>query len=332
MSGDITQESPNKSRGIQHILLFGLFMALPGLQSSLFGLMYFFIPLVVLFYLYKWENGKRFILAGVVLGTIISLIFHSFGTLLITATFIPPGYALAQSAFRNNSPARSGLKGTIALVGCWLLLITIFTAATGINPITDFLGSLDAGIEQALLYYSQSESAAPDTIALLEQSFNQITRILPKIIPSVIVGFALLTIWFTMLSGNHIVQKFTGYLPWPDHRQWLLPDTLIWILIGSALLAMLPIGFLRLVGINVLIIFSFIYFFQGFSIFSFFMKKWNIPLLLRAFFYGMMLFQSFGTVLLLVVGIGDVWFDLRRLNTVKDENDSGDDEPQQPFL
>jgi hypothetical protein len=40
----------------------------------------------------------------------------------------------------------------------------------------------------------------------------------------------------------------------------------------------------------------------------------------------MMLFQSFGTILLLIVGIGDVWLDIRRIKPA-DTNDSPDDEP-----
>ncbi len=56
-----------------------------------------------------------------------------------------------------------------------------------------------------------------------------------------------------------------------------------------------------------------IYMFQGFAVMSFFLHKWNVPQAIRFLLYAMMLFQSFGTVLLLIAGIGEVWFDLRRL-------------------
>lgn len=321
MLAGFTEERTGKTKGLQHIVIFALLTVLPGIQSSLFGLTYFFIPLAVLFYIYKWEHGKRFVVAGLVIAAVISLMAGSFGTFLFTATFIPAGYVLAASGFRNFSPARSGLRATISLVGCWFLLLSGFTVVTGVNPVTDFLASLDTGVEEALRYYRQSESASVETIELIEQSFYQIQTILPKVLPSLILGFALLTVWFSMISGNHLIQRFTGYRPWHNHRHWVLPDKLIWLLIISAVLSMLPIGYPRLIGVNALIICSFIYFFQGFSIFTFFMEKWNIPLLLRAFFYGMMLFQSFGTIILLVIGIGDVWFDLRRLKPKTDEHD-----------
>jgi hypothetical protein len=45
----------------------------------------------------------------------------------------------------------------------------------------------------------------------------------------------------------------------------------------------------------------------------FFMNKWNVPLLLRSFFYVMIVFQSLGTLILLIFGIADIWFDFRKL-------------------
>jgi uncharacterized protein YybS (DUF2232 family) len=304
-------------------VLFGILLILPGLQVSLLGLIYCIIPLVVLFYLYKWEQGKKYVMAGLALAAAVSFFTQSFGVLLFTATFIPPGIALAESAFRSSTPAGSGLKGTIALIGSWLLLLAGFIVATGINPISEFLSSVNQGIEEAIVYYRQSDTMAPDTVALIEASFFQMKVVLPKILPSIIIGFALLTVWFTMLAGNNVIKKFTGYQPWIHQHYWQLPEKLIWILIGSALISMMPIsGVPRQIGANILIVFSFLYFFQGFSIFSFFMEKWKLPLVMRFFLYGMVLLQQFGTILLLVIGVGDVWFDLRRLKIKDSDSDN----------
>ena len=278
-----------------------------------------------MFYMYKWEHGLRYVLAGLVLGVVASTILGSLGTLLFTITFVPPGYVLAESAFRGDSPIKSGTKATLSLLFCWILLLSGFTIITGINPITDFINSLDQGIEETLNYYRQSSEADPETISLIEQSFNQMKVVFPKVMPSIIAGFALISVWFTMVAGNVSIRKFTGYKPWIDHQLWQLPIKLIWLFIGAAIISLLPIGIGRLAGINTTIILGIIYFFQGFSIFVFFMHKWNVPLIIRAFFYGMMLFQSFGTILLLVIGVGDVWFDLRRLQKNNNDNSTLDD-------
>ena len=315
------------ARAIQYILLFALLVLLPGVQGSVFGWIHFFIPLTVLFYLYKWRDGFRFVLTGMAGAGVAALFLGTLGPALFSASLIPAGYVLANSAFQNDSPALSGLKGSLTLGFCWLLLVLGTTVVTDINPVTDFLTSLDQGIEEALTYYRQSGSVEPDTLALLEQSFYQMKTALPKVIPSMIAGLALLVTWFSMLAGNRVVTRFTRYRPWQEYRSWQLPEKRVWGFIVSAVLALLPLGMLRIVGVNALIVFSFIYFFQGFSILAFYLQKWNVPIVLRAFFYGMMLFQSFGTVLLLAVGLGDVWCDFRRLRpkASNDEPGAGDE-------
>jgi uncharacterized protein YybS (DUF2232 family) len=304
-------------RAFQHILLFSLILILPGMQGALFGWMHFIVPLTVFFYVYKWENGFSFIVLGSVIATIASIVLGSFEIMIFSAALIPAGYTLAHSAFQSNSPSFSGFKASVILVTCWIVLLIGETIVTGVNPVSDFLGSLDSNIEQTLLYYRQSEAMAPETLELLEQSFFQMKTALPKVSAAILLSLALAIIWFTMLVGNRIVLKFAGYRPWADHKTWLLPDKLIWLLIAAAVVSMLPLGMIRIIGLNVLIVLSLIYFFQGFSIFVFFLHKWGVPLFLRFMLYGMMLFQSFGTVLLLVVGIGDVWLDLRRLKQKK---------------
>lgn len=302
---------------ILHSLLFSLILLLPGVEGALFGWMHFAVPLTVFFYLYKWENGLVFIFSGFVLALITSIFIGSFWMLIFSSALIPTGYALAHSAFSSNSPAASGLRATLVLGGCWAALLAGQTIMTGINPIAVFLEGLDFNIEQTINYYRQNETIAPDTLALLEQSFLQMKILLPKVLISLLMSFALAIIWLTMLVGNRFVLKFTGYRPWAHHNVWQLPDRLVWLLIGSVVVAMLPLGIFRLIGINGLIVLCLVYFFQGFSIFSFFLHKWGVPVFLRFLLYGMMLFQSFGTALLLIIGIGDVWLDLRRLKVGK---------------
>lgn len=301
------------NRSFVYIILFALLLLLPTVQMGLFGWLCFSIPSVVLFYLYRWRFGLRFILTGTALAAAVGFFISSLAMVIFAAALIPLGYSLAQSGFRSDSPSLSGLKGTIVLCSCWILLLTSQTALTGINPVTEFLQNLDHDIEQALSYYRQSESVAPDTMALLEQSFFQMKTVFPKILPALMVCLVLLIVWSTMLLGNRLIVRFTRYRAWPDHQRWKLPDKLIWVLIGTALMAMVPIPAIRLAGINLLICFSLIYLFQGFSVLSFFLHRWHVPPLLRFFLYAMMLFQSFGTVLLLIAGVGDVWLDLRKL-------------------
>ena len=112
------------NRSFIYILLFALLLLLPTIQMGLFGWICFGIPTVVLFYLYRWRYGLRFVLTGTVLAVAIGYFISSLAMVIFAAALIPLGYSLAQSGFRSDSPNLSGLKGTIVLGSCWILLLT----------------------------------------------------------------------------------------------------------------------------------------------------------------------------------------------------------------
>ena len=70
----------------------------------------------------------------------------------------------------------------------------------------------------------------------------------------------------------------------PDYEklnQWQAPDLLVWAVIGSGLLMLFPASATKLLGLNVLLISTTIYFFQGIAIVSFFFEKIQIPRFLK---------------------------------------------------
>jgi len=312
--------SATRGRSVLNIVVFALALLLPTLHITVFGWIYFMIPAMVMFYMYRWQHGGRFIGAGLLLAAVVSIFVSSIQLVIATAVLIPVGYTLCQSAFRSESPVLSGFKGAIVLASCWILLLTLQTVITGVNPISAFLEALNQDIEAALTYYRQSESVAPETMLLFEESFGQMQVIFPKILPAIMVCLIIIINWSTMILANRLVSRATTYHPWIAHQYWRLPDRLIWVFIIGAVITILPIHPLRTIGINLLICMSLIYLFQGFSVLSFYLHKWNVPQLLRYFLYIMMLFQSFGTVLLLIGGVADVWLDIRRLKKHPDDH------------
>lgn len=321
-----TEGSANSGKSALIIVVFALALLLPTTNITIFGWIYFMIPAIVLIYMYRWQHGFRFIGAGFILAAVVSVFVSSLAMVIATASLIPVGYTLSQSGFRSESPTMSGFKGSIVLGSCWILLLTVQTMLTGVNPVTEFIGALNLDIAEALTYYRQSDSIPPETMMLFEESFVQIKTLFPKILPSIMISMVLMINWSTMIIGNRLVNRYTTYRPWPGHQYWRLPDKLIWIFIVSALITILPVSLLRTIGINMLICMSLIYLFQGFSVLSFYLHKWSVPQLLRYFLYIMMLFQSFGTVLLIIGGIADVWLDIRRLKIKSEDHTDTIDE------
>jgi len=281
---------PELGKIFQNILLFALVALLPGLDWSIFGWLHGILPLLTFIYLcrYGFYVGNRLVLTGGVIALIGSLLLQAIEPMLLSLSLMPAGYALAHAA-------------------------GLFSVAREVPPYTVFLGSIDQGITEALEYYRQSESVSVDALAMLETTFHQMRIVLPLIMPSILAGFVLLTIWFSMVVGNVVLNKIGGTSPWPKYQLWQLPERVVWVVIAGAAFALLPFSSLKVFGINLLIFISLIYCFQGLAIISYYLHTWNVPIFLRSFLYVIVVFQSFGTILLLGLGLADVWLDFRKL-------------------
>jgi uncharacterized protein YybS (DUF2232 family) len=304
-------EQLDAGRILRTILLTSLVIVLPGLHWSLFGWLHIFFPLLAFCTLgsYGGFTGKRLLITSVAISLIVYLLLKNFDLFIFSIALLLSGYVLFFSAERNESPALSGFKGSLALTGGWIAIFTILSMGSEISSYGQLIKSLDDGIGDAIDFYRQGGDVSGEILVMLET----MKVIIPLIIPSILGSFILIITWFTMILGNVLLLKTSGNAPWTSCRYWQLPEKVIWLVIGAGLLAMLPIQIIRPIGINSLVLLSIVYCFQGISIAVFFMNKWNVPILLRSFFYVMIIFQSLGTFILLIVGIADIWFDFRKL-------------------
>lgn len=316
----VDQRSPKPEllRIIGNILLIFSAIILPGTAWSMFGWLHGLLPLVVFIFICRYGViiGGRFIVAGGGLAALAGMLVPALGLPLFSFSMIPAGYLLARSGLQGDSPAFAGLKGGAAQIGCWALLIAGLSLTTGVNPYGVFLETLNSGIDEALSHYRQSGTFEPDAMMALEATLYQMKVVLPIIMPAIFVSFALATTWLTMVAGNRLAARFLKLKLWPGFRTWQLPDRLIWLAIACAIPALLP-GTMRHIAVNLLIVLSVIYCFQGFAVCVFFMNKWRVPPLIRSFLYVMIVLQSVGTLVLLTVGIADVWFDFRKLGPTR---------------
>jgi uncharacterized protein YybS (DUF2232 family) len=308
-------QQPEIGRIVRTILLSSLVIVLPGLQWSLLGWLHIFLPLIAFYTLSSFGGytGKRLLIISVAISLVVYLLLRNFDLFVFSFALLFSGYVLFYSADRHDPPALSGLKSALALAGSWVVIFTVLSFGSEVSAYGQLVSSLDDGISEALEYYQHSGDISADTLVVLEATLYRMKVIVPLVMPSILGSFILIITWFTMVLGNMLLLKTSGHAPWVRYRYWQLPDKIIWVVIGTGLLALLPIQPFRTIGINCLVLLSIVYCFQGMSIAVFFMNKWNVPLLLRSFFYVMIVFQSFGTLILLVFGIADIWFDFRKL-------------------
>ncbi len=297
------------------ILLISLALVLPGLHWSLFGWLYILLPLFAFFISGRFGSyiGKRLLLTAATISLIANLITGSFDLFLFSSAMLLPGVVLHRSAERGESPSLSGLKGCLTLAGGWLVAVAIAAAGSDGSVYSQMLHTLDQALTEALEQYRQSDGISTEALVVIEATIHQMKVVIPAIMPGVLGSLVLIVTWTTMVLGSVVLEKTSGFASWPNFRQWVLPEKLIWILIAMGVFILIPVEPFPRIGINCILLLSIIYCFQGLSITVFLMNKWKVPLLLRSFFYVMIVFQSLGTLILLFFGIADIWLDFRKM-------------------
>ena len=310
---------------IAAILTTTVIVVLPGIAWELFGWLHILLPLLSFAVLLKFGTytGKKFLLTASVLSLIFYIIIGNLDLFVFSAIFLLAGYVQFSSFEKKERPAISGLKTFATISSGWLAVLLLFTLGKEVSPYSQLISTLDLGISEALSFYQGSDSVTPETLAMLETTLSQMKLVLPLIMPAILGSIVLLITWFSMVLGNLIAIRQQGPTAWAGYGLWQLPDKLIWLAIVLGICVMLPIPGLRIFALNTLILLGLIYCFQGLAVAVFYMNKWNVPLLLRSFFYVMLIVQTFGTIVLLIVGIADVWLDLRKIklsDNVKEDN------------
>lgn len=313
---DQVERKPERVKNIQYVFFLSLALVLPGIQWPVLSWMSGLVPLLSFFILYGfgWNKGNRIILQGVVLSCAVCFFLQTLPLILLSLTALPTGYIIAYAAGKSEEQITTGIKGIVTLGSCWVLFWGGLAVTNEAFSYSTLIHWLQEGVDISLNVYRQNQTIPVDTLVVIDQMLNQMKVILPKILPAILASIVICIVWLAIVAGNFLLLKNYGKAPWSDYKLWKLPEKLIWVEIFSAALALVPMEPFRTIGINVLILVSVVFVFQGISILVYFFNKWNMPVIFRWLLYIIAVVQSSGTILLLAVGIADIWLDFRRLN------------------
>jgi uncharacterized protein YybS (DUF2232 family) len=148
----------------------------------------------------------------------------------------------------------------------------------------------------------------------VENNLLESVPLVVRIIPGVLVSCAVGISWLNMLIARRYCRAATaGMCVFERLTLWKTPEFLVWFVIAGGLMVLLPVGDLKLPGINLLIVMGTLYFFQGFAIVAFYFERWKMPLFVKGFIYAVLFLQQFASVIVAALGLFDVWFDFRKV-------------------
>jgi len=99
-----------------------------------------------------------------------------------------------------------------------------------------------------------------------------------------------------------------------DLKCWKAPEVLVWIVIASGLMLLLPSDVTQIAALE----FAHrsrerIFFSRDLRLRLSILKKWNMPFFLRSLIYAIMVLQQFASLATALLGLFDMWFDFRKM-------------------
>jgi uncharacterized protein YybS (DUF2232 family) len=271
-------------------------------------------PLPILYYYSK---------KGRIQGLIIFFISFSVVALLLTVSgqmTHPPflmisgivGILISEIFRRNYSIEMTVILPVTVLMTMWLSFILFQSFSLGKQPwnlVEEYIG---LNIQESIQFYQQLDFPSQQ-IDLIRDNLKQIAHFFTYIFPALLLVGASFTVWINAMAARELFQRNSMWYPdFGDLSQWKAPEKLIWILITSGILILIPVEWAQFLGFNLMLICVFLYLLQGLSIISFIFKTKKIHILFRIPCYFLIFAQQYILVLIIAVGVFDLWVDFRR--------------------
>jgi uncharacterized protein YybS (DUF2232 family) len=231
------------------------------------------------------------------------LVFYLFGIL---------GIVISETMRRGYAIEKIILYPTILLFLITLLILLYQSQQTG-KQIFDVIEHYVSGnIQESIKLYAKFD-LPPDQANVLKDNARQITRFFTMIYPALVLVAFSFTVWLNVLTVRLFFKKNgINYTSVGDLACWKAPDKTVWFLIAGGLIAFFSPGDIKYIGLNLLIVCAFIYLMQGLSIIAFLFSRKKVPSFLKFIFYFLIFVQHYILLLVIALGLFDLWVDFRK--------------------
>lgn len=223
------------------------------------------------------------------------------------------GYVLYEAYEQRISVEKTIGITCIAALSAGFMVVLVFSVTSETGIVSLLTGYVEKNLEATLSLYQEMGMPA-DSLRLVRESLEQIQYMFVRILPALAVISTLMVTWTSLLLSRLLLKRLNLFFPdFGSLNHWKAPDPLVWGAIGCGLMLLFPSNWIKLPGINGLLVLMTIYFFQGIAIISYYFEKKRFPRILRVFLYALIVLQQF--LLLLIIGLGffDIWLNFRRL-------------------
>jgi len=290
----------------------------------------FFSVLVPLPFLYYATKGglshgvKAVIVTVLIVGLIGNLSGHP-QVIFLSLEFGLLGLIISEIYKRKFSIGRTIFWGTSLMLVLGFFMLTLIGLAHGIGPFELVSSYLKNSLRETFHLYEGKE-VDQEKILQLQAYLKVLTDVMLKIYPALMIIGTGLIVWFNVVVSRPLFRLRN--LPYPEFNpmdRWRAPELMVWGLIAAGFSLFLPVGGIRLVAVNALMVMLAIYAFHGFSIVLFFLNKYRVPPWIRFGVCLLIVFQQIFIVGLSLAGIFDQWIDFRKIDSRKRDKRTTED-------
>ncbi|MBW2060957.1 MAG: DUF2232 domain-containing protein [Deltaproteobacteria bacterium] len=327
-------------------ILASVFLFFSMLLFPVFGILVgLFTPLPLLYFYY--QRGRTIGLVMIGLATlVVGIIFFMDSNLAGGLMFL--GYGLlvvvmAESLRFSLPPEKVIGYPAAALLGLGLAVLIVSSTFHGQSPWAYGQNVIKTHIEETFRIYQDILTAAQQSRAPLEsdqaedrsgitgedegrkieaefpsaapdEEFGKLASLFVRIFPGLMIIGVLLLAWINFMAVRWLLA-WKGVLPHhlADLKKWKAPEVLIWGVILFGFCVILPIEASRSIGLNGLMVLALIYFFAGLSVVAYWFDLKAVPRFFRVITYMIIALQQYLGLIIVGLGLFDLWFDFRRL-------------------
>lgn len=278
-----------------------------------------FIPLPTLFY--RSKLGRK--IGGIVPGVSIVLMVMIAGRFSVDILFffemLLLGFVLSELIEMDLSIEKTILLTAGVVLAAALGAIVVYSAQSGSGIkqlVSDYVSS---NLELTMALYKNMD-ISEERIQMISKSLEHIHYVLVRLLPALLVSITLFASWTNLLLARPIL--IGKKLFFPDYgplKFWRPPEQLVWGVVASGGMLLLPDPTLKMFGLNGLIVLMTIYFFGGIAIVSYFFENKKLPRMVRVFLYIFIAIQQIALLLVVGIGLFDIWLNFRKIG-LKDNN------------
>jgi len=218
-----------------------------------------------------------------------------------------------------------GLLGRVRVIENLIVIVAAVLLAATAGLSFYFYGSwqaMFADFRAALIEQFASAMRLQEQMGMPQESLQmfrerspQIVETMLQLLPALLfLSFGFITLINILYLGRRFAEHRARWFILEHLREWKGPEPLVWGLIGCGFALFVPgLEAVRAVALNGLVVIGAFYFAQGLAVIAYFFHKNNVPRFLRGMTYLLIVFQQIFTLLVVGLGLFDLWGDFRRL-------------------